>query len=105
MVGGIAMKVNGHKLSLPMRIVLFVLTFGTLVASVSLKLKSLASPPFDDLLFDRAGWRSFHPCDDNEQRAKMAGDLTRHYLKAGMTKKQVTELLGRPEMQTDEPYS
>ncbi|MCW3051216.1 MAG: hypothetical protein JWN14_386 [Chthonomonadales bacterium] len=53
--------------------------------------------PYDDLAFNAAQWRSAHTSEEKAVRAKMAGDIRKHYLKTGMTEAQVTALLGPPD--------
>jgi hypothetical protein len=53
--------------------------------------------PYDDLAFNAAQWRSVKTSEEKAVRAKMAGDIQKHYLKAGMTEAQVTVLLGPPD--------
>jgi len=53
--------------------------------------------PYEDRAFDAAVWRSAQTYAQREQRAKMAGDIRKHYLKAGMTYEQIVALLGPPD--------
>src|SRR5438445_7095489 len=55
--------------------------------------------PFNEISFNASVWRSQRTIKEKEKRAKMAGDLIRHYLKRSMTEKDVASLLGSPDYQ------
>ena len=54
--------------------------------------------PFDDWKFDRKIWQENTNNEDPDNvRGMMIYDLTENYLKKGMSKNKVQELLGRPD--------
>jgi SmpA / OmlA family len=62
--------------------------------------------PFAGRSFDRKLWHEFNKIDDpNNPRASMVASLQRRHLKLGMTRDQVVNLLGEPDMaKTPEMY-
>ncbi|MCU0707964.1 MAG: outer membrane protein assembly factor BamE [Pirellula sp.] len=63
--------------------------------------------PFAGRYFDRELWHRFHEDDDPDNpRASMVTDLQWNYLKKGMTRSDVEELLGTPDFEKrDDVYS
>jgi hypothetical protein len=57
--------------------------------------------PYDDLPFNASQWKAAHTNTEKEVRAKMAGDILKHYFKVGMTEGQMTSLLGPPDDERD----
>ncbi len=64
-----------------------------------------ASSPFDDRPFGRELWiKNYNNPDPNNPRAEMITDLTKNYLKTNMTRKQVINLLGKPDRRDEKRF-
>ena len=62
-----------------------------------------ANTPFDDRLFDSALWKSAtHKFERDNPRGQMYDDLRHHYLKKGLDKQAVLNLLGPPDIKSDD---
>ncbi|MCW3051217.1 MAG: hypothetical protein JWN14_387 [Chthonomonadales bacterium] len=61
--------------------------------------------PDNDLAFDAKLWRAARTEKEKELRENMSGDLLKRYLKSGMTRTQISALLGPPDDQRDVPGS
>jgi len=55
--------------------------------------------PLDDMSFNVKAWHEDASCSDSgNRRARMSDDLLRHKLHEGESKKEITDLLGEPQM-------
>lgn len=61
--------------------------------------------PFYDSAFDQRTWHKNYdnPAPDNP-RAEMVGDLIGNYLKPGMTRREVMQLLGKPDRRDERRF-
>jgi hypothetical protein len=75
---------------------------GTFIACV-LAFFSVCGPfypfdPFDNRAFNRSVWLAQADSNNPDNpRARMVGDLQRHYIKPGISQQRVIELLGKPD--------
>lgn len=68
------------------------------IISGFLLIRHVFSPPFDDRPFDRGVWiKNYDNQHPDNPRVEMISDLENNYLRKGVTRKQVVELLGKPD--------
>jgi SmpA / OmlA family len=69
------------------------------IALTGLRWIKYYSDPFAGRSFDREVWHQFHSNDDPDNpRASMVESLQRSYLHPGLTRQQVVQLLGEPDL-------
>lgn len=63
--------------------------------------------PFNDRPFDRQVWLAMRDSEEHDNpRGQMAQDIRKRHLKRGMTRKEVENLLGKPDLSSssDNPW-
>ena len=70
---------------------------------VAAEVASFLNDPFNDKKFNSEIWKQFHENDDPDNpRGQMFADLQKHHLKSDLSKEEVQDLLGEPDLRETE---